>query len=82
MLTYNGKPYSFIGAGHIVGTHRMGTGAADSAVDSFQRSWEHENLFLAGCGSMPTVATSNPSLTMAALAFRTAEQILDDLGNK
>jgi choline dehydrogenase-like flavoprotein len=81
-VTYNGKPYSFIGAGHVVGTHRMGTGAGDSAVDSFQRSWEHENLFLAGCGSMPTVATSNPSLTMAALAFRTAEQILDDLGTR
>jgi choline dehydrogenase-like flavoprotein len=79
-LTYDDKPYSFIGAGHVVGTHCMGTGPANSAVDSFQRSWEHENLYLAGCGSMPTVATSNPSLTMAALAFRTADQILDDLG--
>ena len=79
-VTYDGKPYSFIGAGHVVGTHRMGRGPADSAVDGLQRSWEHENLFLAGCGSMPTVATSNPSLTMAALAFRTGEQILDDLG--
>jgi choline dehydrogenase-like flavoprotein len=81
-VTYGGKPYSFIGAGHIVGTHRMSKTQGEGAVDSFQRSWEHENLYLAGCGSMPTVATSNPSLTMAALTFRTAEQILDDLGTR
>ena len=30
---------------------------------------------------MPTIATSNPTLTMAALAFRTAEGILEDLGS-
>jgi choline dehydrogenase-like flavoprotein len=79
-VTYDGKPYSFIGAGHICGTHLMGWAPSDSAVDSFQRSWEHENLFLAGCGSMPTVSTANPSLTMAALTFRTADHILADLG--
>ena len=79
-VTYDGKPYSFIGAGHIAGTHLMGPTQAESAVDSYQRSWEHQNLFLVGCGSMPTVSTANPSLTMAALTFRTAEQILADLG--
>jgi len=79
-LTYDGKPYTFIGAGHICGTHLMGTSQPHSAVDSYQRSWEHQNLFLAGCGSMPTVSTANPSLTMAALAFRTADHILADLG--
>ena len=79
-LTYSGQPYSFIGAGHNVGTHRMGPTADSSVVNSYQRCWAHENLYLAGCGSMPTIATSNPSLTMAALAFRTAESILSDLG--
>ena len=79
-LTYAGQPYIFIGAGHNVGTHRMGPKAESSVVNSFQRCWAHENLYLAGCGSMPTIATANPSLTMAALTFRTAESILDDLG--
>jgi choline dehydrogenase-like flavoprotein len=79
-VTYDGKPYTFIGAGHICGTHLMGPKKEDSAVDSYQRSWEHQNLFLVGCGSMPTVSTANPSLTMAALAIRTAEHILADLG--
>jgi len=79
-LTYDGQPYSYHGAGHVVGTHRMGSKAESAVVDSFQRCWAHENLYLAGCGSMPTIGTSNPSLTMAALAFRTLESLRSDLG--
>ena len=51
----------------------------DSVVDSFQRCWDHPNLYAAGCGSLPSIGTSNPSLTMAALALRSAEQIHRDL---
>ena len=43
-------------------------------VDADQRSWEHRNLFLVGSGSFPTMGTSNPTLTMAALTLRTAER--------
>jgi choline dehydrogenase-like flavoprotein len=32
-----------------------------------------------GCGNMPTLGTSNPTLTMAALTFRAAEAILKQL---
>ena len=70
------------GAGHVVGCHRMGTHASTSVVDSNQRSHEHPNLFVAGCGSFPTLATSNPTLTMAALAFRTADAIRQELNEK
>ena len=79
-LTHDGKPYTYHGAGHNVGTHRMGDHPEDSVVDSYQRCWEHENLYLVGCGSLPTIATSNPSLTMTALVFRTLERLRDDLG--
>jgi choline dehydrogenase-like flavoprotein len=44
-------------------------------VDRWQRCWDHPNLYAVGCGSMPGVATSNPSLTMAALALRSADRI-------
>jgi choline dehydrogenase-like flavoprotein len=81
-LTFDGQPYSYHGAGHNVGTHRMGASPEDSVVDGFQRCWDHENLYLVGCGSMPTIATSNPSLTMAALALRTADSLLGDLGRR
>ena len=72
---------SFNGAGHVVGCHRMGTDKYNSVVDENQRSHEHPNLFVAGCGSLPTIATSNPTLTMAALAFKTADEIVKEFNS-
>jgi choline dehydrogenase-like flavoprotein len=66
----------FWGSGHIAGTHRMGRSAADSVVDRDQRAWDHPNLFLVGSGVFPTIATANPTLTIAALALQAAETIL------
>jgi choline dehydrogenase-like flavoprotein len=74
-VTYKGERYLIRGGNHIAGTHLMGTSRASSVVDHTQRSWDHENLFLVGGGSMPSVATSNISLTVAALAFRSAAYI-------
>ena len=78
-VTYNGVGYSFQGAGHLAGTHLMGDNPKTSVVDKWQRSWDHPNLYLVGCGSMPTVATSNPTLTLSALAFMSTEEMLRDL---
>ncbi|MFI5021624.1 MAG: GMC family oxidoreductase [Alphaproteobacteria bacterium] len=74
----NGKRtlLSYLGAGHIIGTYRMGTTSSNSVVDSDQRSWDHKNLFLIGSGVFPTSATANPTLTLAALALRTADTII------
>jgi glucose dehydrogenase len=66
---------NYIGAGHIMGTCRMGTDPKTSVVDSFQQSHDHNNLYLAGSSTFPTGATANPTLTLAALALRTAENI-------
>lgn len=60
---------------HIMGTMSMGDDPKDSVVDRFGRTHDHENLFIAGTGVMPTGATVNPTLTALALAFRTADQI-------
>ena len=78
---YKGLPYTFRGAGHIVGTHRMGDCKDTSVVDPDQRTWDHDNLFLVGCGNMPTLGTSNPTLTMTALTFKAAEAIIKQLEN-
>lgn len=72
---FNGKGFSFQGTGHVVGTHCMGTDPRTSVVDPWQRCHDHPNLYLAGCGSFPTLSTANPTLTMAALCFMTAENI-------
>lgn len=76
---YNGQRYNFAGAGHLCGTHVMGTTSQNSVADKYHSSWDHNNLFLIGCGSMPSIGTENPSLTMTAMVLLTAEEILSDL---
>jgi choline dehydrogenase-like flavoprotein len=71
--------FRYYGAGHVVGTYRMGSDPTDSVVDREQRSWDHPNLFLVGSGVFPTVATANPTLTIAALALWASETILKDV---
>jgi choline dehydrogenase-like flavoprotein len=66
---------TFQSAGHIIGTYRMGTDPKTSVADSFGRTHDHPNLFLAGSGLFPTTGTANPTLTIAALALRTAAEI-------
>ncbi len=66
----------FFGAGHVVGTYRMGSDPATSVVNAEQRSWDHPNLFLVGSGVFPTVATGNPTLTIAALTLMAADAML------
>ncbi len=66
---------NYTGAGHIMGTYRMGSDSTRSVVDPFQCSHDHNNLYLVGSGTFPTGATANPTLTLAALALRTAKEI-------
>jgi len=75
----DGKPVAlnYIGAGHIMGTCRMGDDPQSSVVDKFQRSHDHKNLYLVGSSTFPTGATANPTLTLAALSLQTAKHILD-----
>ncbi|MGW1178256.1 GMC family oxidoreductase [Kitasatospora sp. NPDC002543] len=78
-IEHRGTVHGYRGAGHAGGTHVMGDSPANSVVDHWQRCWDHPNLYAVGCGSMPSLGTSNPSLTMAALALRSAERMHRDL---
>jgi glucose dehydrogenase len=78
-VTFDGKPLTYGGAGHIMGTYRMGDDSKTSVVDSFQRSHDHNNLYLVGSGTFPTGGTANPTLTLSALALRSADSIASDL---
>jgi choline dehydrogenase-like flavoprotein len=79
--TIDGNPVTltYFGAGHIMGTYRMGEEPKTSVVDSFQRSHDHKNLYLVGSGTFPTGGTANPTLTLSALALRTADSIVGEL---
>src|SRR5262249_8964159 len=55
----DGQPVTLTygGAGHIMGTYRMGDDSKTSVVNSFQRSHDHNNLYLVGSGTFPTGGT-------------------------
>lgn len=70
---------AFEGAGHIMGTTRMGRDPTRSVVDAQLRSHDHPNLFIVGASVFPTAGTANPTLTIAALSLRAAETIRQQL---
>ena len=53
----------------------MGDDAADSVVDSWGRTHDHENLFVVGAPTMVSGGCSNGTLTFAALSLRAAEEV-------
>jgi glucose dehydrogenase len=73
------ETFTYGGAGHLMGTCRMGDDPKTSVVNDMQRSHDHLNLYLVGSGTFPTVGTANPTLTLCALALRTAENIVQRL---
>ncbi len=78
-VTYEGQGYVVRGGNHLAGTHMMGSDPSRSVVDHEQRSWDHENLYLVGGGSMPSIGTSNITLTIGALCFKSAKHIIEQL---
>ncbi|MGH2544262.1 MAG: GMC oxidoreductase, partial [Ardenticatenaceae bacterium] len=62
---------------HLLGACRMGSDPATSVVDPWCRSWEVPNLFICDGSVFVTGAAVNPSLTIQAIAARTADYIVD-----
>ncbi|WP_406586677.1 GMC family oxidoreductase [Asaia lannensis] len=60
---------------HLAGTARMGFSAENSVVDADCRSWDVPNLWICDGSIFPTVGGVNPSLTITAIALRTADRI-------
>ncbi|KAH9850973.1 hypothetical protein C2E23DRAFT_734045 [Lenzites betulinus] len=62
---------------HLGGTHRMGFDENEDkcCVDTDSRVFGFRNLFLGGCGNIPTAYASNPTLTAMALAIKSCEYI-------
>ena len=60
---------------HLYGTARMGGDAQTSVVNADCRSWDIRNLWICDGSVFPTSGGVNPSLTIQALACRTADRI-------
>jgi gluconate 2-dehydrogenase alpha chain len=63
-------------AGHVMGTTRMGHDPKQSVVDQYCQSHDVPNLFIGGSSVFVTASGVNPTLTIFALAYRTAERIV------
>ncbi len=63
-------------ASHEVGTVRMGNNPKTSVLNGFNQAHEVPNLFVVDGSSFTTFPEKNPTLTIVALALRTAETII------
>jgi gluconate 2-dehydrogenase alpha chain len=64
------------GAHHQGGT-RMGSDPKTSVVNRYGQSWDIPNLFILGSSTHPTMSGFNPTLTIQALAFMSADAIVN-----
>ena len=62
-------------ASHEVGTVRMGNDKKTSVLNSYCQSHEIKNLFVVDAGCFTTFPEKNPTLTIAAIAVRSARYI-------
>ena len=69
------------GAHHEGGT-RMGADPKTSVVNRYGQSWDIPNLFVVGSANFPTMSGFNPTLTIQALAYMSADAIVNRYRNK
>lgn len=69
------------GIAHEAGTCRMGRSPSTSVTDPFGGVHGAHGLFVADASVMPTALDRYPTMTVLALALRTADRILDDFKN-
>ena len=66
---------------HAYGGTRMGDDAETNVADRWGFSHEAPNLGVLGASVMGTSGAHNPTLTSQALAWRTAEHLVDNWGD-
>jgi gluconate 2-dehydrogenase alpha chain len=69
------SPAGAPGAHHEGGT-RMGSDPKTSVVNKYGQSWDIPNLFVIGSSTFPTMSGFNPTLTIQALAYLSADAIV------
>jgi gluconate 2-dehydrogenase alpha chain len=62
---------------HVQGGTVMGTSPADSVVNIYGQHWQASNLFVVGSSVYPQNPAPNPTTTIIALAYRTADAVVD-----
>jgi len=63
---------------HLLGTTKMGNDPATSVVDAWGRCHDVPNLFVCDGSIWPTSSGMNPTATIAAMALRCAEHLVEN----
>ena len=64
---------------HELGTVRMGNDPATSVLNKYCQAHEVKNLFVADAAPFVSNPDKNPTLTIIALAWRTAEYLAEEM---
>ena len=62
---------------HTQGGTRMGSDPKSSVVNRYSQSWDIPNLFVLGSSTHPSMSGFNPTLTIQALAYLSADAIVN-----
>ncbi|HYT18994.1 MAG TPA: GMC family oxidoreductase [Candidatus Polarisedimenticolia bacterium] len=62
---------------HVQGGAIMGSSPELSVVNPYLQHWKLSNLFVLGASSFPQNASANPTPTILALTYRTADAVVD-----
>jgi gluconate 2-dehydrogenase alpha chain len=74
-----GARYSvtFYQSTHIQGGTIVGTAPDTSVLNSYGQHWQMPNLFMTGGSTFPQSGSGNPTLTIIAMTYRTADALID-----
>lgn len=78
-ITTSHPPPNAYFANHQTGTTRMGDTPTSSVVDPNLKAHDLDNLYISGGSVFVTGGPANPTLTIAALALRLADHLIDRL---
>ena len=68
---------TFYQSTHVQGGTIVGTSPETSVLNPWGQHWKVPNLFATGGSTFPQSASGNPTLTILAMAYRTADAIID-----
>jgi gluconate 2-dehydrogenase alpha chain len=62
---------------HVQGGTILGSSPESSVVNTYGQHWQAENLFVLGGSLFPSAGAANPTPTILAMTYRTADAVAE-----